>query len=311
VRREPVATALLLAVAVAFWGGSFRATAAAMEHTSGLVLSALRAVPAAILLAAAVPLLGGRFPRGREWLWAAVTGLLGVALFVVGISEGTGLAGAGNAAVLANTPPFWVLLLGWAFLGVRVTPAGAAGLVAAFAGVVVMISSQIGGDRATGDLALGMGLALAAAIGWALTTLIVKWLVETTPGVDLLGLTAGQYVVAAAVLVPLGFGTHGTGGTDWSSGELWAALAWLAPGASAAAYVAFFAALRHASAVAVSACVFLVPVVAVLVEAARGDGPGAVVLAGMALAVGGVALVMLAPQLDGRRAARAAAAAGR
>jgi drug/metabolite transporter (DMT)-like permease len=304
VRRDGAAAAVaLLGVSVVFWGGSFRATAVATEHTSGLVLSALRSIPAALLLAAAVPLLGGRFPQGRVWLWAAVTGLLGVSLFIAGMSEGTDLAGAGNAAVLANTAPFWVLVLGWIFLGERISAYGGAGLVAAFSGVVVMVSSQVGGDRDTRDLGLGIALALAAAVGWAVTTLIVKWMVERDPDVDLVGLTAGQYLVGAAALAVLGF-ADADGGTDWASGELWLAVAWLAIGASALAYLTFFAALKRASATAVSASLFLVPVVAVAIEAARGDSPGAVVLVGMALAVGGVALVMFAADLEARRGAQ-------
>jgi drug/metabolite transporter (DMT)-like permease len=55
-------------------------------------------------------------------------------------------------------------------------------------------------------------------------------------------------------------------------------LVWLAIGASAVAYFAFFAALKRASATAVSASLFLVPVVAVLVEAARGDPTGGLIL---------------------------------
>jgi drug/metabolite transporter (DMT)-like permease len=296
--RDGAAAAALLAVAVAFWGGSFRATAAATEHTSGLVLSALRALPAALILVVAVPLAGSRLPRGRLWIWAAVTGLLGVTLFFYGLSEATALAGPGNAAVLANTPPFFVLVLGWLFLDERITPAALVGLAVGFGGVVIMVSSQLGGDRGTKDLVLGMALALAAAAGWGVTTLQVKWLAEREPDLDVLGLTAGQFVVGGAVLGVLAFAVDGTGGTDWGSGSLWAALAWLAVGASAVAYFAFFAALKRATATAVSTSLFLVPVVAVLVEAVRGNPPGAVVGIGMALAVAGVALVMFAPQLD-------------
>ena len=300
-KRDAVAAALLLGVAVVFWGGSFRATAVATEHTSGLMLSALRALPAALLLVVAVPILGARLPRGRLWLWAAVTGLLGVTLFFYGLSEGTALSGPGNAAVLANTPPFFVLVLGWIFLGERITAAGLVGLVIGFAGVVVMVSSQLGGGLDTADLALGMGLSLAAAASWGVTTLLVKWLADRDPQLDVLGLTAGQFVVGGAVLGILAFVVDGTGGTEWTSGELWSALAWLAIGASALAYFAFFAALKRASATAVSASLFLVPVVAVLVEAARGNPPGIVVGVGMALAVAGVALVLFAPQLEARR----------
>jgi drug/metabolite transporter (DMT)-like permease len=265
------------------------------------MLSALRALPAALLLVAALPILGARLPQGRLWLWAGLTGLLGVTLFLYGLSEGTKLAGPGNAAVLANTPPFFVLVLGWLFLGERITAAGLAGLVIGFAGVVVMVSSQLGGGPGGADLVLGMGLALAAAAGWGVTTLLVKWLAERDPDLDVLGLTAGQFIVGGAVLGVLAFLVDGTGGTEWASGELWSALAWLVVGASALAYAAFFGALKRASATAVSASLFLVPVVGVLVEAARDNPPSVVVGVGMALAVAGVALVLFAPQLEARR----------
>lgn len=298
---DAVAAALLLGASVAFWGGSFRATAVGTEHTSGLMISALRAAPAALLLCAVVLLIGGRFPRGRMWVWAAVTGLLGVTLFFFGMSVGIELAGPGNVAIVANTSPFFVLVLGWLFLGERLTLVSVGGLTIGFAGIVVMVSSQIGGDRDTTDLVLGMLLALAAAAGWGVTTLLVKWLVERDPDLDLLGLTAGQYIVSAPVLLALGFALEGTGGTDWSSPALWVPLTWLALGASATAYVTFFAALKRASATAVAASLFLIPVVAVLVEAARGDVPDAVVVLGMALAVAGVAIVMFSPQLTSRK----------
>jgi len=306
------APALLLGVSLLFWGTSFRATAIAAEHTSGVVISALRAVPAAIALAALVALLPGRrFPATPAlWLWAGVTGLLGTTLFFVGLSEGTRLAGAGNAAVLANATPFFVLVLSWMFLRERASVAGVAGLGVGFAGVVVMVSSQFGGEHDTGDLLAGISLALAAAAGWAVTTLVVKWLVERHPDLDLVGLTAGQFLVGAAACVPLALGLEGTGGTDWGSGDLWGAIAWLTAGSSVLAYLAFFAALKRASATAVSASLFLVPVVAVLVEAVYGEAPGGVVLGGMALAILGVALVMFAPELEARRRSARAVAQG-
>ena len=313
-RRFPdaPAAAALLGVSVVFWGSSFRATAIAAEHTSGVVISALRAVPAALALAVLVALLPGRrFPATpRLWLWAAVTGLLGTTLFFVGLSEGTRLAGAGNTAVLANSTPFFVLVLGWLFLRERAAAVGVVGLAVGFAGVVVMVSSQLGGERSTRDLVAGIVLALAAAAGWAVTTLAVKSLVERNPDLDLLGLTAGQFLVGAAACVPLALGLEGTGGTDWGSADLWGAIAWLTVGSSVLAYLAFFAALKRASATAVSASLFLVPVAAVIIEAAYGEVPDGFVLLGMALAIAGVALVMFAPELQARRAARSAAQAG-
>lgn len=300
-RRSELTAALLLGVSVIFWSGSFRTTAIATEHTSGIMLSALRAVPAAIILTAAVALLGAQFPRGRMWLWAAITGLLGVALFFVGLSEGTRLAGAGNTAVLANTPPFFVFILGAIFLGTRIAATTAFGLIVGFVGIVVMVSSQVGGGD-TRDLVLGMALALAAAAGWGITTLIVKWLVDRDPKLDLMGLTAGQYIVSAVVLAALAFGVDGTGTTDWGSGDLWLSVLWLVLGASVLAYLAFFAALKRASAIAVSTSLFLVPVVAVVIEAVLENIPDGVVLGGMVLAIIGLGIVLVSPQLEERRA---------
>jgi drug/metabolite transporter (DMT)-like permease len=115
-----------------------------------------------------------------------------------------------------------------------------------------------------------------------------------------IGFTVGQFLVGAPVAIALAFALEGTGGTDWSSADFWGAIAWLAIGASAIAYVTFFAALEHLSATTVTAWQFLVPVVAVLVEIGRGDMPEAVVLVGMGLAIAGVALVNVAPLVSER-----------
>ena len=66
------------------------------------------------------------------------------------------------------------------------------------------------------------------------------------------------------------------------------------------AYLGFFGALKHATATAVSASLFLVPVVAVVVEAIYGNAPSASVLVGMALAIVGVGAVMFAPEFEAR-----------
>ena len=294
--RSAAATGYLcLAAPVLFWGGSYRAVATAGPHATALTLNALRAVIAAGLLLLLLPLLRGRFPTGRLLLWSAVTGVLGVVVFFEGYAEGTFRAGVGNAAVLSNTSPFFVLLLGRVVLGERMKPTGVLGLLIGFAGVVTMVSSQLGGAHG-GNLALGMALALAAGAGWGITTLLVKRLAQRDPTLDITALTTGQYVIAAVILAAVALAVDGTGGAQWSSGSLWGALVFLAAGASVAGFILFFAAMKRLPATIASSAQFLVPVVAVLIEVARGDTPDGVVLAGMIVTIGGVALVNLAPQ---------------
>lgn len=287
---------LLLLVTIFFWGTAFRATAIGAEHASAVVFSALRALPAAVALVLLALALRSRLPRGRTLWFAVLSGPLMVTLAFEGIAEGVTLAGAANAAVLVNTTPFFTLLLGGLFLAERVSRAAVGGLVVGFLGVVLMVSSQLGGDVPTGDLLLGMGLALIAGAGFAVGTLLIKAAV-TRDGerFDAMGFTAVQYVVGSLIFIPLTFVYGDLGSTDWGSRDLWASVAWTALGSSAIASLSFALALRSIPATRASAWQFLAPVVAVAVEFLLGDAPGAVVLFGMTLAIAGVALVSTLP----------------
>lgn len=294
-------TWLLLLTTVFFWGTAFRATDIGAEYASPVVFSLLRALPAAVVLLAIGYILRERLPRGPALTGAVVSGVLMVALTFEGIAEGTALAGAGNAAVLVNTSPFFVLLIGRVFLGERIAGWGVIGLVTAFVGVVIMVSSQLGGDADTADLVLGCSVALAAGAGFGVGTLVVKATVTRHPDTDLIAFTGVQHLVGAAVLVPLALSYDDLGDTAWASSDLWASLAWVSLGSSALASVAYFGALRRIPAVRASAWQFLAPVIAVAVEVVYGNAPGALVLGGMTIVIAGVAVVSVAPPRTSRR----------
>jgi probable blue pigment (indigoidine) exporter len=286
---------LLLAFAVVVWGCTPRVTAVAGPHSGPLTLTMLRAAPTAVLMVAALPLLRARLPQGRgAWLWTGVTGLLMVTVFLGGFTEAIIHAGPGNAIVLATTAPFWVVVLGRVFLDQRPPFQSLVGLLLGFAGVVLIVWSQIGGDSGGVELAAGMALALAAALGWATGTMLVKELLQRRPDIDAVGLTTGQYLVGGAVLLVVSLGAEGRHGAEWSSGELWLSVAYIAIVGSALATIAYFGALRRLSATRVTTWGFISPVVAVLLEIALGHGPTAVVLVGMAVTLAGVVLVTTA-----------------
>ena len=195
-----------------------------------------------------------------------------------GISEGAARAGAGNAAIITNSSPFFVLVLERVFLSERASPIGVVGLVVGFAGIVVMVWSQLGDIADTGDFVLGVCLSFAGAMGWAVGVLMTKTTFTRQPDLDMLGLTAAQYVVGGAATLAIAFALEGGGTTEWSYGDFWAAIAWIAIGASAIATLTFFGALKRMSATTVTAWQFLVPVVAVITEIVYGNTPGAIVL---------------------------------
>lgn len=294
-RRNEATAVMFLLTAVFFWGTSFRATLIGTEHAPPMTFTALRAAPAALILLVVAVVMRARLP-GRALLpYTLLTGVLFVTIPLAGLAESVIRAGAGNAAVLNNTAPFFVLVLGYLMLGERASWIGIGGLLVGFGGVVVMVSSQLGGAADAGDFALGVVLALAAAAAWGSGTLVVKWLLERHPGLDLVGLTVSQYLIGGAILVALAFAIDRPSETTWSSGDLWAAVAWVVIGSSVIAQLAFYAGLRRLPANKVAVWGFLAPVVAVLVEIGRGDIPGAVVGLGMAMAIAGVAVTTIAP----------------
>jgi drug/metabolite transporter (DMT)-like permease len=223
-----------------------------------------------------------------------------VTLFFEGLVEGTVRAGPGNAAVLTTTSPLFVAVLARMFLAERLAALRILGLVAGFGGIVLMVWPQLG--DAGEDLAIGIAWSLASAIGWAIGTIVIKRMTDADPALDLVGLTTIQYVFGGTLLLVIALAIDGTSGTDWSSGDLWGAIAYMAIGSSAIATIAFFAALKWLSATVVSAATILVPVVAVAIEAVRGVYPEWVVVGGIALAIAGVALVVLAPESPGEPA---------
>ncbi|MGN6169173.1 MAG: DMT family transporter [Solirubrobacteraceae bacterium] len=286
--------AALLGVTMFFWGTAFRATAIGAQHASPAVFSALRAVPGMLVLLVVVAVTRARVPRDRRLLILGfITGVLTVSLVFEGIAEATKLAGPGNAAVLTNTAPFFTVLFARLALGAHTPRVAIGGLVVGFTGVVVMVSSQLGGSSVA-HFALGSAIALLTAAGFAVGALMIAHIASRDPALDMLGFTTLQYIFGSLVLVVLMLIYGDPGSTDWGSGALWAAVAWVALGSSATASVCFNLALRRISAARATAWQFLAPVVAVVVEAARGNAPGALVIAGMALAIGGVAIVSLA-----------------
>lgn len=224
--------------------------------------------------------------------WAVLTGLLMVALFYWGITEAITRAGAGNSAIVVNTNPLIVLVLAWIFLRERLSMLAVFGLALGFGGVVLMVSTQLGGDVETTQLLIGIGLALLAALGWAVGVLVVRTLSQRAGGVEMMGFTTVQFIASAILIAPIAFALEGTSSTTWGSGQFWAAMLWIGPAASIGVAL-FYMALRHLSAAKTSSALFLVPAVAVVVEIVRGEAPSAIVLAGMFVAVIGVALAVI------------------
>lgn len=113
---------------------------------------------------------------------------------------------AGLAAILASTMPLIVALAGWLFQGTRLQPLGLAGLIAGFAGVLVIMSHRLDG----GADVPGLILCFLGVTALAFATLSVRG--ASAGGGNLLMVVGLQMLVGCAAL------TVAAAVTEWPRG---------------------------------------------------------------------------------------------
>jgi len=289
-RRQGVPVWLILTVSMTAAGIVYPVTGAALHHTSPIMIATVRALVGGLLLTAILPLMRSRLPRTRRlWIWAFAIGIGNTTLTQVGISVGTERAGAAVTAVLANSAPFFVAVIAWFALAEPITRLRAAGLVIGFGGVLLVVFSDPGQIAHGSRLVVGFVLALIGALGWAAAGVGMRVLSQREPDLDIPGITAAQFLAGAVPLIPLAVLAGGS--TDWGRPVLLVQFAYLIIGGQILVYLGFNAALSRWPSTRVYAWTFLVPVVAVVIEAVQGALPGLGAMVGIVLVILGVAIV--------------------
>ncbi len=150
---------------------------------------------AAVTLMAVVKLTGRSLavPRGMTWVHLFMSSLLNVVAFGVFSALAMMTASTGRVAVVAYSFPVWACLLAWLILGEKLRGGAMLGLALCIAGLVVLVYPVIGSAAL-----VGLGLALASAVTWAVGTIYLK--LFRIPG-DMLVNTAWQVAIAAFVLL--------------------------------------------------------------------------------------------------------------
>ena len=280
----------VLGTSIVFAGLAYPVTGAALDLTSPAVIAVARALVGGLIMLPLLRLAGSALPQDvRGWAWATLIGAGNITITLMAISEGTRLAGAAVASVLLNSAPFFAALLARVFLGERLSALRIAGLVVGFAGIVVVVAGEPSGEGGS-RVAEGVLVCLAGALGWAAAGLGMRYLSVRDRSFDVWGASAAQFLCGGVLLLPY-LAATGTDDTDWASPRLWLALAFLIVGAQVVTYVGFYVALAQWASARVFAWTFLVPAVAVVVEAVQGNLPGALTFSGMVVVIAGVAMV--------------------
>jgi drug/metabolite transporter (DMT)-like permease len=282
--RLILATIVLVALLI---GGNFSALKFALDHSTPLLIAAMRTVIGGSVLLGFALLRGERFPRNRRDL----ANIFVVSLSITTLSSGLLVMGvnrvpAGVASLISSTFPLFTAVLAFLLLGASVSRLGGLGLAVGFAGTLVLSSPAISGDTS----AVGVALLVVAAVAWAFGNVYMKW--QDFSRVSPVMLVGVQLVMSASVLVPVALITEGTSETDWSIGLL-VPLLYAAIPANALTFALLATVATRATPTQAAASAYLIPVFGVTFGwLIRGERPGLIEALGGALVVAGVYLVV-------------------
>lgn len=276
---------LLLALA-AIWGSSFVFIKVGVAEVPPVTLTAVRLVLAAVLMLVVMQVRGSRFARSRQaWLMLAGCALIGNALPFGLIAWGQQGIPTSTSAILMGIMPLITLLVAHAFTeDEKINARKAAGMVAGFAGLVVLVGPEALRGL-TSSLVSQLAL-LGAATCYGFNAVLIR---RMPPG-DRVAAVTVVMAIAAAIVVPFAFVMEQP--TQVNAGALtWAAVIALGVLHTALATMIMFAIVGRAGASFFSQINLLVPVAGVAWSAVLlAERPGFNALAALALIVLGIVI---------------------
>jgi drug/metabolite transporter (DMT)-like permease len=282
-------TDLLLLLMALIWGSNFTAIKYSLEDMLPLSFNALRfTIASSVMLIVALGSRGGfKLAPGDGWRLFGL-GLLGntfyQSLFITGMAH----TRAGNAALILATTPLFTAVLGRIRKHEYFTSRGIAGLLLAFAGIVLIVLSGRG-EVSIGETVLGDCLLLASTVCWSLYTVGSKQLVHKYGSMKAttIMMTSGTpllLLVCAPSLLK----------QDWSRVRpiAWAGLVYSGVFAIALAYIIWSYGVRKIGSTRTAIYSNVTPIVAIVVAwLALGESPTVGQLAGAVVIFAGIYLV--------------------
>lgn len=275
---------------VLLWSTGFIGAKFGLPYAEPFTFLAIRFAIVAALLTLIGLALGRRWPRrGAVWRMALVGVLIhGCYLGGVFFAISRGVP-AGVSALIVGLQPVLTALLAGPYLGERVTLRQWLGFGLGFAGVALVVWRSASGGS---NEALGLAALVLALVGITAATLYQK---RHGGSGDLVTSSALQFWAAALAMAVLSTAFE-TEVVAWTP-EFVFALGWLVLVLSLGAITLLLYLIRRGAASQVASLFYLVPpTVAVEAYFLFGEQLGPLALAGLALAVLGVALVVRSPR---------------
>ena len=270
---------------VFLWSTGFIGTKIGTTHAEPFTLLAWRYLMAFALMTTIVVLWRAPWPRSAtQVLHAAVVGILVHGFYLGGIfwAVRNGMS-AGIAALIAGLhPPVAGVLAGWA-LGETVTLRRWCGLMLGFAGLALVVGSELGEGAPT---LTGVFACLLSVVGISAGTIWQKRFGSTT---NIRTSQVVQFAAAGGLMWLLSW-LFETGNVEWVQ-EFVLAMAWLVLVLSVGAVTLFYWLTRRGDVARLASLFYLVPpCAAIQAHLVFGETLGWVALAGMAVTALGVAV---------------------
>lgn len=285
---------LLLALLWVIWGTNWALIPIALREVSVWGFRTVSCAGAGLALLALARWRGLSLviPRA-QWPTVAVATLFYLVLWNVASAFAAVLIPSGQAAVLGFTMPLWAALIGWAVLGQRLAARTWATLGLGGAAVALLAWR---GMPAYAQAPLGVALAVAAAIGWAVGTLILQRSAVSVPALVLTGWQLlGTGLAIGAVTLALGL-TRPNGPAALPSGGAMLVIAWMTLVPMAVGNWVWFIIVGRLPAHVAGLSSIMVPVVAMVTGAVvHGEPLGPVQLSAMACCGAALWLALQAP----------------
>ncbi|MFJ6573852.1 EamA family transporter [Streptomyces sp. NPDC091292] len=266
---------LVTAIAPVAWGTNYFVTHEYLPDDRPLYGAAIRALPAGLLLLAVCR----RRPHGAWWWKSLVLGALNMGAFFALIYLSAQLLPTSIASAVMATSPVVLMLLAWALVAERPRALPLAGAVIGIAGVSLMLLTGATAMSGLGVLA-SVSAMLLSSLGYVLAK---RWGGE----VDVLASTSWQLVAGGLLLLPAAVVVEGAP-PPLDTGAVLAFL-YVTVVATALAFAAWFAGLRHLPAATVGLIGLLNPVTGVLLGVAlAGETLTARQITGLAMVLTGI-----------------------
>lgn len=262
-KESTFAAHLGLFITTTIWASTFINIKIVLLQVPPNTLAFLRFFIASIILGIYSSLSRQPLIKRKDWGWAALSGLTGVALYNFFQNQGLRYAGATDAAILASMAPVFMAILAWLILKETITTKQIMGIIIAFIGsVLVATNGSLNGLTADPLRLYGDSLILLTGLTWGFYNISLKKLLSHYPAESVLTTST---ISGTIFLLPLVIyeAPHLTDINMWG----WANVLYLGLLASALAYLLWNKALNKVSTVTAGAYLYLLPVITAIIAA--------------------------------------------